>query len=73
MALFKYLRREGPVCECGALSKETEQVHKCVRPIETYSKNAKADQKHGTSESSVLVISCLQLRCSPAVGFQIPL
>ena len=40
MALFKYLRREGPVCECGALSKETEQVHECVRPLEPNSKNA---------------------------------
>ena len=58
MALFKYLRREGPVCECGALSKETEQVHECVRPLEPNSKNAKADQKRGASESSVLTISC---------------
>ena len=47
MALLKYLRREGPVCECGTLSKETEEVHKCVRPLEPNSKNVKANQKHG--------------------------
>ena len=47
MALFKYLQREGPVCECGALSKEAKQVNECVRPLEPNGKNAKADQKHG--------------------------
>ena len=47
MALFKYLRWEGPVCELGTLSKETEQVNECVRPLERNSENAKADQKRG--------------------------
>ena len=32
MALFKYLRREGPVCEWHSLSKETEQVNECILP-----------------------------------------
>ena len=33
------------MCERGALSKETEQVNKCVRPLEPNGENAKADQK----------------------------
>ena len=47
MALFKHLRWEGPVYECGTLSKETEQVNECVRLLEPNGKNAMADQKHG--------------------------
>ena len=47
MALLKYLRRDGPVCECGTLSKETEQVNECMRPLEPNGENVKADQKHG--------------------------
>ena len=34
MALLKYLQQEGPVRECGTLSKkETEQVNECVRRV----------------------------------------
>ena len=49
MALFKYLRQEGTVCERGALLKETEQVNECVRLLESNCENEKADQKHGVS------------------------
>ena len=45
MALFKYLRREGPVCEYGALLKKTEQVNECVRPLVPNGKIAMADQR----------------------------
>ena len=45
MPLLKYLRQEVPVCECGALLKETEQVNECVRPLVPNFKNVKADQK----------------------------
>ena len=47
MALFKYLRREGLVCECGALSKKTEQVNECMSPLVPNGENAKAYQKRG--------------------------
>ena len=57
MALLKYLRREGPVCECGAKTeqvcvsvalskKKTEQVNKCMSPLVPNGENAKAYQKH---------------------------
>ena len=73
MALFKYLRWEGPVCELGTLSKETEQVNECVRPLECNGENVKADQKHGAYGFSVFAISRLQLRCSLTVDVQIAL
>ena len=73
MALFKYLQWEGLVNECGALSKETEQVNEWVRPLEPKGKNAKADQKCGALGSSVFAISHSQLRCLPAVDVQIAL
>ena len=45
MALLKYLQWERPVCKCGALSKETEQVNAYVRSLVPNGENAKADQK----------------------------
>ena len=45
MALLKYLRWERPVCKCGPLSKEAEQVNAYVRPLVPNGENAKADQK----------------------------
>ena len=44
MALLKYLQREGLVCECGALSKKTEQVDECMSPLVPSGENAKAYQ-----------------------------
>ena len=56
MALLKYLQQEGPVRECGALSKkETEQVNQCVRRVLVPSsarENAKAGQKRSATRGT---------------------
>ena len=49
MALLKYLRKEGPVHECGALSKkETEQVNERVRQVLAPDENAKGKKRSAT-------------------------